>query len=299
MSQNDSSLQGAPLVLDGFAPLAERYDALICDLWGVLHDGVRAFPHAIDCLEQLHRRGKRIVVLSNAPRRAAEVEARMNEMGIEPHLYERVHSSGEDTWQHLATRPDDFYRSLGRRCFHFGPDRDRGMREGLDLDFVESLEEADFILNTGAHMAEDTVEVYSKELEAAAALGLPMICANPDLEVIRGGKREICAGALAARYEALGAPVRYHGKPHLSIYETCFQVLKDIPRERIAAVGDSLRTDIAGAQAASIDGILIAGGIHADSLRIKEGERPSPEKLARLFAADEQQPVATLPVFRW
>ena len=299
MSQNDSSLQGAPLVLDGFAPLAERYDALICDLWGVLHDGVRAFPHAIDCLEQLHRRGKRIVVLSNAPRRAAEVEARRNVMGVEAHLYGRVHSSCEDTWQHLATRPDDFYRSLGRRCFHFGPDRDRGMREGLDLDFVESLEEADFILNTGAHMAEDTVEVYSKELEAAAALGLPMICANPDLEVIRGGKREICAGALAARYEALGAPVRYHGKPHLSIYETCFQVLKDIPRERIAAVGDSLRTDIAGAQAAGIDGILIAGGIHADSLRIKEGERPSPEKLARLFAADEQQPVATLPVFRW
>lgn len=298
MSQTTSSLE-QPLILDGFAPLAARYDALICDLWGVLHDGVVAFPHALDCLAHLHEAGVRIVILSNAPRRAAEVEARMNELGIEPRFYDKVQSSGEDAWQHLAMRPDEFYRSLGRRCFHFGPDRDRGMREGLDLDFVEQLEEADFVLNTGAHMAEDTIETYGAELEAAAALGLPMICANPDLEVIRGGNREICAGALAAHYEAMGAPVRYHGKPHRSIYETCFQALPGVPKERIAAVGDSLRTDIAGAQASGIDGILVAGGIHAESLGIEEGERPAPERLARLFAADEQRPVATLPVFRW
>ncbi|MDF2095776.1 TIGR01459 family HAD-type hydrolase [Aquibaculum arenosum] len=298
MSQTETTA-GRPVVLDGFASLAERYDALICDLWGVLHDGVVAFPHALDCLEQLHSRGTRIVILSNAPRRAAEVEARMNELGIAPRFYDKVQSSGEDTWQHLAKRPDAFYRDLGRRCFHFGPDRDRGMREGLDLDFVEELEAADFVLNTGAHMAEDTIDTYGKELEAAAALGLPMICANPDLEVIRGGNREICAGALAAHYEALGAPVRYHGKPHRSIYETCFAALPDVPRERIAAVGDSLRTDIAGAQGAGIDGVLVAGGIHAESLGIREGDMPDAEKLARLFAADEQQPVATLPVFRW
>jgi len=223
----------------------------------------------------------------------------MNEMGIEPRFYDKVHSSGEDTWQHLSERPDDFYQSLGRRCFHFGPDRDRGMREGLALDFVESLKEADFILNTGAHMSEDTIDRYDQELQEAAALGLPMICANPDLEVIRGGVREICAGALAARYEALGAPVRYHGKPHRSIYETCFEQLAGIPRDRIAAVGDSLRTDIAGAQGAGIDGILIAGGIHAEALGVAEGEKPSAGPLARLFAADEQQPLATLPVFRW
>lgn len=298
MSRTDTT-DGPPTILDGFAPLAARYDALICDLWGVLHDGVVAFPHALDCLAKLHEAGLRIVVLSNAPRRATEVEARMNEMGIEQRFYDKVQSSGEDTWQHLATRPDAFYRGLGRRCFHFGPDRDHGMREGLDLDFVERLDQADFVLNTGAHMAEDTTETYGGELEKAAGLGLPMICANPDLEVIRGGKREICAGALAARYEALGGPVRYHGKPHRSIYESCFEALPGVPKERIAAVGDSLRTDIAGAQAAGIDGILVAGGIHAEALGIAEGETPDPARLSRLFSADEQRPVATLPVFRW
>jgi len=283
---------------DGLEPLAASYDGYVCDLWGVLHDGVRAFPEAIACLEKLRARGAKIAVLSNAPRRAHEVEARMNELGIRAELYDLVLSSGEATWQHLKARTDAFYARLGQRCFHIGPDRDNGMRAGLDLSFVEDLGEADFLLNTGAHMASSTLDDYDAELQAAAARSLPMVCANPDLEVIRGGRREICAGLLAQRYEALGGTVSYHGKPHAEVYDECLSGL-GLPPERVAALGDSLRTDIAGAVAAEIAPILIAGGIHAEALGIEEGERPEQAAVDALCADAGWTPVACLPVLRW
>lgn len=284
---------------DGLAALAERYDGFICDLWGVLHDGVTAFPHALDALAELRRQDKRIVVLSNAPRRAVEVIERMHELGIEARFYDAVMTSGEHAWRHLSERSDPWYKELGRRCFHLGPDRDNGMRAGLDLQFVEDLAEADFVLNTGAHMASDTVETYAHELEAAAAHGLPMICANPDLEVIRGGKREICAGLLARRYEELGGTVRYHGKPHAEVYDECLRLLGVSDRERIVAVGDSLRTDIAGAVAIGVDGLLVVGGIHAAALEVAEGEMPTPAALQALCRAEGVTPTAAIPIFRW
>lgn len=289
----------APPALAGFASLAEQYDGFICDLWGVLHDGVTAFPHALDCLERLKAQGKKVVILSNAPRRAAEVETRMNEMGIRPDLYQGVMSSGEEAWRHLKRRPDVWYQELGEACFHLGPDRDQGMRADLDYRFVESLPEADFLLNTGAHMSEDTLENYRHELEEAARYKLPMVCANPDLEVIRGGKREICAGLLAEEYERLGGEVRYHGKPHVEIYASCFAMLQGVDRARIAAVGDSLRTDIAGAQAAGVDGIFVVGGIHAEALGIEEGDLPSDHALNELYRDRGITPAVALPVFRW
>ncbi len=283
---------------DGLAPLAAAYDGYVCDLWGVLHDGVRAFPDAVACLEKLRDRGAKIAVLSNAPRRAAEVEAKMNELGIAPQLYDTVLSSGEVAWENLKSRTDDFYARLGRRCFHIGPDRDNGMRAGLDYDFVEDLGAADFLLNTGAHMGDSTLADYEADLLAAASRRLPMVCANPDLEVIRGGVREICAGLLAQRYEDLGGPVRYHGKPHAEVYHECLSAL-GLPRDRVAALGDSLRTDVAGALEAEIAPILIAGGIHAEALGIAEGETPSQAAVDRLCAESGWPPAACLPVLKW
>src|SRR3546814_73186 len=133
----------------GLSAVADRYDAFIIDLWGVMHDGLRAYPAAVEALRQLRRAGKRSVVLSNAPRRAAVIAKRNAEIGIPEDLPDHLLSSGEDAWQHLKTRPDAWYRALGTRCYHLGPARDLGMREGLDLTFVDSLAEADFILNTG------------------------------------------------------------------------------------------------------------------------------------------------------
>jgi len=286
-------------IFDGLSEVADRYDGFIVDLWGVLHDGARAFPAAVDCLQALRARHKAVLILSNAPRRAAEVAARNAEIGIPSDLPTAVMSSGEDAWRHLANRPDPWYAALGRRCYHLGPPRDQGMREGIDYDFVATPAEADFVLATGAWGPDDTVEDYAGLLGKVRRRNLPMVCANPDLEVIRGGVREICGGAIAAAYEALGGEVRYHGKPHPPIYETCFALMDGVARGRVAAIGDALRTDIAGANAVGIDGIFIAGGLQADQLGIDERGYPDPGRLAALCAHEGFTPALALPVLRW
>jgi len=259
----------------------------------VVHDGVRAFPAAVDCLARLHGQGKRILILSNAPRRAVEVAARSTEIGLPPQVCDFVMSSGEEAWRHLAEH------SAGGRCYHLGPARDLGMREGLDYAFVDDMAAADFILNTGALSAEDTAQTYDALLRPAAARGVPMICANPDLEVIRGDTREICAGALAARYEELGGTVRYHGKPHPGIYRTCFALLDGIPLARIAAIGDSLRTDIAGAAAAGIDSLFVTGGLQGAELGVDAHGNADPARLAALCDTAGVHPTGALPALRW
>ena len=284
---------------DGLSALSERYDAFILDLWGVLHDGVRAFPRAIACLEELKRRDKRVLILSNAPRRAETVAQRNIELGIAPHLWDSVMSSGEEAWRHLTARPDAWYQALGTHCYHLGPARDQGMREGLDYAFVGEIGKADFILNTGALSPEDTKASYDPLLEAALGRGLPMVCANPDLEVIRGGRREICAGAIALRFEELGGEVRYHGKPHRQIYETCFNLLGKHARARIVAVGDSLRTDIAGAAGAGIDGIFVTSGVQGEEPGVDAVGNADPARLAAFCGAAGERPTAALPVFCW
>lgn len=287
------------LLRDGLSAIADRYDGFIVDLWGVLHDGVTAFPAALDCLLRLKQQGKRAVVLSNAPRRAAAVVVRNGELGIEARHVDGTMSSGEETWRYLKNRPDAWYQSLGPRCYQVGPARDRGMRDGLEYDFVEQVEAADFLLTTGADRPEDTVETFDPVLDAALARALPMICANPDLEVIRGGNREICAGAIAAHYESKGGVVRYHGKPHADIYDATFDLLGLQDRQRIAAIGDSLRTDVAGAQAVGIDAIFVTGGIHAEALCVSEGEMPDTARLEALYQEAGWRPTAALPALRW
>jgi HAD superfamily hydrolase (TIGR01459 family) len=249
--------------IDGMRALAPAYDGFILDLWGVVHDGAAPFPGVLDCMAKLLGGGKRLVLLSNAPRRAEDVKRRIARIGVPEGLYHGVMSSGEEAWQHLYLREDPFYAALGRRCLHIGSDRDLEMREGLDLAFVETPAEADFILNTGPAEWEDTIEDYAPVLQAAMERGLPMVCANPDLVVIHNGRPALCAGALAEHYEAIGGRVRWHGKPHPSVYDSCIELLGVADRRRLLAIGDSLRTDIAGAAQAGIDSLLIAGGVHA------------------------------------
>ena len=244
--------------------LAPRYDGFILDLWGVIHNGVAPMPGALDCLRSLIERDKRIVLLSNAPRRADDVIRRIAHIGIPSETYHDVMSSGEEAWQHLSRRQDPFYAALGRRCLHIGSERDMEIREGLALEFVDAVEEAQFILNTGPAGWEDRIEDYEPLLRPALARDLRMICANPDLVVMHGDRLALCAGALAKWYEEAGGRVRWHGKPYRSVYDTCLGLLGIDDPSRILAIGDSLRTDIAGAAGAGLDSLLIAGGIHAE-----------------------------------
>lgn len=285
-------------VLSGLREIADDYDGCIVDLWGVMHDGVRPYPGACETLRTLKSRGKRIVMLSNAPRRAAAAMERSARVGVTPDLYDHLMSSGEETWLALKQRSDPWYAALGRRVLLFAAEYDRPFLAGLDLVEAEGPDDADFLLVTGAASGE-TVGDYEARLAAAARAGIPLICANPDLEVIHAGRREICAGALAARYEELGGTVRYHGKPHASVYLTCFDLLGLHDRRRILAIGDSLRTDVAGAQGVGIDCLLVTGGIHAEELGAAAGEQPDPVALARICARAGERPVAAIPHLVW
>jgi len=286
-------------ILPGVAPLADRYDGFVLDLWGVIHDGVRPYPGAVDSLQRLKSRGKRLILLSNAPRRAASVIDAMTAMGIPRDHYDDVLSSGEATWHALHDRTDAWHARLGRRCFHLGPPRDKGMLVGLDIDPAPRPAEADFILATGVDRDEETLDDYAAVLAEGAAARVPFVCANPDLEVIRGGKRMICAGLLAARYAELGGPVAYHGKPHAPVYRTCQTMMGGLPAERVVAVGDSLRTDIAGGRAAGLDTVLVTGGIHAEEWQLEPGQAPDAAHLLEACRRQGNVPKAAMAAFAW
>lgn len=285
-------------ILDGLATLAGRYDGFILDLWGVIHDGTKPYPGAVDTLARLKEAGKPTVLLSNAPRRGKALIEQMASIGIERRLYGAVMSSGEAVHLELLARTDPVFAKLGRRLYHLGPDRDRNVFEGLDYDSVP-LEMADFILNTGPVSFEDSVADYEDVLNRAARRGLPMICANPDITVIRLGVPIVCAGALAERYKELGGTVTQRGKPDPAIYPACLKALNLKPGQHALAVGDGLHTDIAGANAAGIDSVLVTGGIHRAELGLDWGATPSAEAVAKLLAAHAATPTAVIPTFQW
>jgi HAD superfamily hydrolase (TIGR01459 family) len=276
------------------ARLAGEYGGFIVDLWGVVHDGVAPLPGAADCLARIKAGGGRVVLLSNAPRRAAIAAEAMRQMGLADHLYDGILTSGEITHMMLRDRTDPWFASLGRHVFHLGPERDRSVIEGLDYRLVEEPKDAEFVLNTGPddHRNPTRLAEFELTLELCAAERLPMVCANPDREVIRGGVRVLCAGALAERYRELGGVVRKVGKPDPSVYGPALAVL-GVPRPRALAVGDALETDIAGAAAAGLASCWVLGGIHGERLK---GELAAAEEAARLAGLS---PVATVPAFVW
>jgi HAD superfamily hydrolase (TIGR01459 family) len=286
-------------LIAGIGEVAPHYDGFIVDLWGVVHDGVAPLPGAVACLDALIAAGKRVVLLSNAPRRADDVVRRIAALGVMPGSYHAVMSSGEEAWQCLHRRDDPFYRTLGRRCLHIGSDRDLEIRVGLELDFVDKPEAARFILNTGPAGWDDTTEDYEPLLRRALACRLPMVCANPDLVVMHGAKLALCAGALAQWYAAAGGLVRWHGKPYPSVYEACLVRLGIGERGRLLAIGDSLRTDIAGAAAAGIDSLLVAGGIHAQEFGMGDDLGPDLGLVAAALRAGPYHPAAIARRFTW
>jgi len=276
--------------MSGFAILAENYDGFIVDLWGVVHNGVRAYPGVIDCLTRLRERNKRVVFLSNAPRRAAAIGHSLAAMGIAPDLYDGIMSSGEAVHTALRDRTEPDFAALGSNLYHLGPERDRDIFDTLPLTEVATPGQADFLLNTGPDdsLGPEDPSVYTPTLQAALAAGLTMICANPDLEVVRDGKRIICAGLLAQNYQESGGKVINRGKPDPAIYAPTLELLRT-NKSRTLAIGDSLRTDMQGAKAAAIDACWVLSGIHATH------PDDAPKEAARAGIS----PVAILRAFSW
>jgi HAD superfamily hydrolase (TIGR01459 family) len=286
-------------ILTGIGPFLGPYDGLILDLWGVVHDGRNPYPGVTETLARVMASGRKVVMLSNAPRRSSAVIEGMTAIGIDRALYHDVLSSGELAWRALARRDAAWARALGRRCLHVGPARDDGLLEGLDLEVVAAPEDGAFILNTGPWEDDETVADYEPLLGDAASRAMPMICANPDIEVIRAGSRIICAGALAARYEELGGEVHAFGKPYRKTYDACLEVMGIAEPSRLLAIGDSLGTDIKGAAGAGIDSVLVTSGIHGRELGLAYGETPTAEGLAAACARAGVRPLAAIAAFTW
>jgi HAD superfamily hydrolase (TIGR01459 family) len=284
-------------ILEGLAPVAGDYDGYVLDLWGVVHDGRALYPGVADCIGQLRAHGKRIVFLTNAPRRAWFIQGMLDRMGLDRALYDGIISSGEVSWRWLRERPLPWFQALGPRAFHLGPERDLSVVEDGAATLAATPEAADFLLNTGpdpdrgAHSA----EAYREVLARCHAAGLPMLCVNPDRAVMVAGERIICAGALADIYLEWGGDVFEVGKPDPAVYGPVMELLGLADPARVLAVGDTPHTDLAGAAAAGMDSLWAMTGLTADA----HGPDPSPETLARVAAEEGVRPRAALRSLRW
>lgn len=258
-----------PALVDGLQPIAEGYDLILCDVWGVLHNGVKAYEPASEALTRFRDGGGRVVLVSNAPRPGTSVGTQLDGFGVPRTAYDAIVTSGDLTRLAIEER-------LDKVVHHIGPPRDMPIYDGLDIRFGD-IGEADYVVCSGFTNDErETVEDYRARLEAMRARGLLMVCANPDLVVERGSVIVPCAGTIALAYEEMGGKVFYAGKPHAPVYERAIAVAarlngRDISKDRVLAIGDAIRTDIAGAVGFGIDSLLIARGIHAEELLAHQG----------------------------
>lgn len=258
-----------PALVEGLQPLADRYDVLFCDIWGVLHNGVKAYAAAGEALTRFRQAGGVVVLVSNAPRPGSAVGRQLDGFDVPRSAYDAIVTSGDLTRVAIEARRHQVLH-------HIGPPRDLPMFEGLDLRFG-TIADAQYVVCSGLEDDEhETADDYRPRLEAMRQRDLLMICANPDLLVERGHRIIPCAGAIGLAYEELGGEVYYAGKPHIPIYERALSDAvrsagREIPKSRVLAVGDAIRTDIAGAAAFGIDSLLIARGIHAEELNLHHG----------------------------
>lgn len=283
----------------GLAALAREFDGFIVDQWGILHDGTRPYPGALDCLEQLRRAGKHVVVLSNSGRREADNIQLMAEMGFDRRLFDRCVSAGEDARAAIERRAHPFHARLGRRYFAVTRDNNVSLLEGLDLERVARVDDADFLMMIGIDSPRLGIADYEPLLAAGAARRLPMICANPDIVRVSPEGLVSAPGVLAQRYEQLGGEVFYHGKPYPAIYESCLEALSECARDKVVTVGDSIEHDVLGASRVNLRSAFVAGGIHVADLETPWGDLPQPAAWKRFLEGAIARPDYLLPAFVW
>ncbi len=283
-------------LIERFAPLAPDYDVLLCDVWGVVHNGVAAFAPACEALMRFRAGGGTVILITNAPRPGAKVERILDRLGVPRDAYDAITSSGDVTRSIVERR-------LSERVFHLGPPRDLPIFSGLDVAFAP-VEAADYVVCSG--LFDDTTETpqsYRELLAAMRARSLFMVCANPDIVVERGDALVYCAGALADAYAELGGEVLYCGKPHAPIYAAALGKAAGLrsgevpPLKRVLAIGDSVRTDLKGAAAFGIDSVFVVSGIHAEEFGGREA--PDLSGLNAIFAAAGVSPKAVVRRLAW
>ena len=275
---------------DRLHDLTKDVDVILSDVWGVIHDGVHGFPEACKALQTFRAQGGTVIMITNAPRPADSVQRQLRKMDISDETYDAIVSSGDLTRSFVASR-------LEQPLLQIGPERDNPMFRGLDVKFT-TLENAEYIVCTGPYDDEvETEENYRGMMEEALKRNLTFVCANPDMVVERGHRLITCAGAIAELYRSLGGEVIFYGKPHRPIYDRALELAAEkrggaTPSSRILAIGDSVRTDLTGANLMGLDCLFLTRGIHsadfegldiADEFAVRRlfGENKPPRVLMR------------------
>ena len=275
-------------IVAGLAEISADYDALFCDLWGCLHDGIRAFPEAVAALQAFRAGGGKVVLLTNAPRPRADVERQLGTLGVPRDAWDTVATSGD------SARLAMFQGVVGTNVYHIGEDRDLTFYAPIHL--IENcpaiarvpLAEAEGIVCTGPADPLADPSAHRGDLLYAKQKRLKLLCANPDIVVDRGDTREWCAGAIAALYTEMGGESLYFGKPHPPVYDLARRRLaelgQEVPDSRILAIGDGIGTDIRGAVGEDIDALFVTGGLAA--AETKTDGQPDPDALAAFLDSE-------------
>jgi HAD superfamily hydrolase (TIGR01459 family) len=284
-----------PPLIPNFSQLAPDYDVLLCDVWGVVHNGLAAFPEPCDALMRMRARGGTVVLITNSPRPSEQVTRQLGQLHVPPETYDAIVSSGDVTRSVIQERH-------GQSLFHMGPERDNSIFTGLNVRFAP-LESADYVICSG--LDDDDVETpddYRGRLETMLKRKLFMVCGNPDVVVERGPRLVYCAGAIADLYQTMGGEVLYAGKPYRPIYDMALVKAeaaagRKIALDKVLAVGDSVRTDLKGARTLGVDFLFVTSGIHAEELGGRE--RPDAAALNATFAAAGEMPKAVMRQLVW
>jgi HAD superfamily hydrolase (TIGR01459 family) len=272
--------------------LIDGKEVVLSDIWGVVHNGLESFPEACEALRLYRGRGGTVILITNAPRPADSVQRQLRKLGVTDDTYDAIVSSGDLTRHYVADHP-------GRQVFWLGPERDNSIYRGLNPPLAP-LENCDYIVCTGLIDDEtESAEDYREMMLKARERGLTLICANPDIVVERGDRLIYCAGAIAELYRELGGEVIFYGKPHRPIYERAIALAArrrnhDITPDRVLAIGDSVRTDVAGAHGFGIDCLFVTRGIHSEEF---EGvDQLDPVSVKELFG---HPPKALMRELKW
>ncbi|MEL6643244.1 MAG: TIGR01459 family HAD-type hydrolase [Pseudomonadota bacterium] len=287
-------------IVQSLSEVSSDYDAVFCDLWGCLHDGLRPFPAAVAALQAFKAQGGTVVLLTNSPRPRVEVEKQLDGMGVPRDCWDTIASSGD------SARLAMFEGVVGHRIYFIGQDHDLPFFEPIHL--IENcptiervpLAEAQGIVCTGPRDPMADPDVNRPDFLYAKQKGLKLLCANPDIVVDRGERREWCAGALARLYTEMGGESLYFGKPHPPVYDLARRRLAElgpaIPDTRILAIGDGIATDIQGAMGEDIDSLFVTGGLAA--AETKTSQDPDPDALSAFIQKEKTTPAFAIGQLR-
>lgn len=282
-----------PVYIDGLREVADQYDGFILDIFGVIHNGLELFPGTMQCLQELKDRGKRVVLLSNTPKRGFESAQDLLKLGISEDLYTGIVTAGDSAHEKLK-------EFNGQKCWFAGTEVFEALLDGINLIKQDTPDDAEFILNAITGLYAWPADEIKNALEQAQKRNLPMICSNPDLVVNIGDEQHICAGTYALYYEEIGGYVSYHGKPHIPVYEEAQAILSIDDKSKILAVGDALHTDIQGANNFGIDSVFNLVGIHWEEVQLDHAPgKADIEKIKIVVENQPHHPTYALGGFAW